>query len=57
MTAIQPNVTKDEWLHCPEVSKGGGEKYGYAMNPDAGGKKLRTAAFPRSGLVQPGFTA
>ncbi len=40
MTAIKPIVTKNEWLHCPEVSKGQGPKFGYAMNPELGGKRL-----------------
>jgi hypothetical protein len=40
MTAIKDNVPKDEWLHCPEVSHGQGSRFGYAMNPEVGGKKL-----------------
>ena len=39
MTAIKENV-KDEQLHCPEVSHAGESRYGYAMNPALGGKKL-----------------
>jgi prepilin-type processing-associated H-X9-DG protein len=39
MTAIKDNVPKDEWLHCPEVSKGAGPKYGYSMSPSIGSKK------------------
>jgi hypothetical protein len=39
-TAIRDKITKDEWLHCPVVSTRTDEKYGYAMNPALGGKRL-----------------
>lgn len=32
---------EEEYLHCPDVSKGAGPKYGYAMNSELGGKRIK----------------
>ncbi|HLV78741.1 MAG TPA: hypothetical protein VKT32_00625 [Chthonomonadaceae bacterium] len=33
-------VQRNEWLHCPAVSNGTDDKYGYAYNPEVAGRSL-----------------
>ena len=39
-------VTKNSWLHCPSVSNGSDEKYGYAYNASVAEKPLKLAGKP-----------
>lgn len=38
---ITPKVTKNTWFHCPGISNGKDENYGYAYNAKIAGKKLK----------------
>jgi hypothetical protein len=40
-TLIKPNVPNDKWLHCPSMQDPR-TQYGYAMNPELGGKRLNS---------------
>ena len=41
-------VPQDTWLHCPVVSNGHDDKFGYAYNTALGGKKLNLNGKPLS---------
>ncbi len=40
-TEIKPKVTKDTWFHCPTISDGKDDKYGYGYNATLAGKPLK----------------
>jgi hypothetical protein len=43
-------VTKNSWLHCPSVSSGADDKFGYAYNADMAGKPLKLSGKPLNEL-------
>lgn len=49
-------VTKNSWLHCPSVSNGNDEKYGYAYNSALAEKPLKLGGKPLEQMPNAGNT-
>ncbi len=49
-TDFTSRVPQDAWLHCPVVSNGHDDKFGYAYNAALGGKKLNLNGKPLNTL-------